>query len=89
MWNFINDPKAGWDMPVLGRVRTDVTGARVMSGSTGTTRVAPHDALALGSTCALSPTIATADVAGYGRSMTDVVVAQGAFPGPSAWSPPI
>jgi hypothetical protein len=65
-------------MPVFGRVR--VTSLRALPMTTGA--VIP----ASGQKCAL--TDSTPVTAGY-RLVKDVAVITGAFPGTSAWSPPI
>ena len=65
-------------MPASQRVR--VASLRVLPLMTGA--VIP----AAGQKCALS---ASTSVTGYSRIVTDVAVVKGAFPGTSAWSPPI
>ncbi len=68
---------AGFGMPVSGRARVSSLRAFPMTDA-----VAP----AAGQKCALSGSTLVID--GY-RLVTGVAVATGAFPGPSAWSPPI
>jgi hypothetical protein len=69
---------AGFGMPASQRVR--VASLRALPLMTGA--VIP----AAGQKCAL---IDPTSVAGYSRIVTDVAVVKGAFPGTSAWSPPI
>lgn len=70
--------QAVFGMPVSGRVWA--TSLRALPMTTG---VVSSDA---GQKCALMD--ATHVIDGY-RLAADVVVTTGAFPGPSAWSPPI
>jgi len=67
----------GFGMPVSGRVRVSSLRALLTTGA-----VSP----AAGQKCALMDQTQVID--GY-RLVTDVAVTTGAFPGTSAWSPPI
>ena len=68
----------GLGMPASQRVR--VASLRALPLMTGAVNPAA------GQKCAL---IDPTSVAGYSRIVTDVAVVKGAFPGTSAWSPPI
>ena len=77
--NIVNfSQHADLGMPASGRVR--VASLRALPMSTGVV------SSAAGQKCALvDPTVVT----GYRLVVTDVAVIKGAFPGTSAWSPPI
>ena len=68
----------GWVMPVSGRVRVE----SLRASAPTTTPMS----LVAGQKCALMDPTQVID--GY-RLVTDVAVTTGAFPGTSAWSPPI
>ena len=76
--NVIFGQQAGIGMPSIERVRVSAPSSLPMM----TAAVAQ----ASGQKCALAPSTL---VTGYRHIVTDVAVIKGAFPGTSAWSPPI